>query len=76
MAYVLLFAVRRIGLHHGPFANASWGTIRLKLLKIGAWVRVTVRIKIPVAFGYPAALTWAGAAFRPNAAATARGSPA
>jgi hypothetical protein len=29
MAYVLLCAVRRIGLHHTPFAKASCGTIRL-----------------------------------------------
>ena len=40
-AYILLCAVRRIGLHHTPFAKASCGTIRLKLLKIGALVRVT-----------------------------------
>ncbi len=33
-AYVLLCAVRRIGLHHTPFANASCGTIRLKLLRV------------------------------------------
>ena len=43
MAYVLLCALRRIGLHHTPFANATCGTIRLKLLKIGALVRVSVR---------------------------------
>jgi hypothetical protein len=77
MAYVLLCAVRRIGLHHTPFANASCGAIRLKLLKIGALVRVSVRrIKIAMASGCPAALIWAGCAFRLNAAATARGSPA
>ena len=39
MAYVLLCALRRIGLHHTPFAKATCGTIRLKLLKIGALVR-------------------------------------
>ncbi len=38
MAYVLLCALRLIELHHTPFANASCGTIRLKLLKIGALV--------------------------------------
>jgi hypothetical protein len=77
MAYVLLCAVRRIGLHHTPFANASCGTIRLKLLKIGALVRVSVRrIKIAMASGCPAALIFAACAFRLNAAATARGSPA
>src|SRR5262245_4805174 len=39
MAYVLLCALRRIGLHHTTFANVTCGTIRLKLLKIGALVR-------------------------------------
>jgi hypothetical protein len=65
MAYVLLCAVRRIGLHHTPFANASCGTIRLKLLKIGALVRVSVRrIKIAMASGCPAAHVWGCAAHR------------
>ena len=36
MAYVLLCALRRIGLAHTQFARASCGTIRLQLLKIGA----------------------------------------
>ena len=39
MAYVLLCALRRIGLQHTQFAKATCGTIRLKLLKIGALVR-------------------------------------
>ena len=39
MAYVLIGALRRIGLKHTQFARASCGTIRLKLLKIGALVR-------------------------------------
>jgi hypothetical protein len=77
MAYVLLCALRRIGLHHTPFMDASCGTIRLKLLKIGAIVRISVRrIKIAMASGCPAALTWGSAAVRLNAAASARGSPA
>ena len=77
MAYVLLCAVRRIGLHHTPFANATCGTIRLKLLKIGALVRVSVRrIKIAMASSCPAAQVWGCAAARLNAAASARGSPA
>jgi hypothetical protein len=77
MAYVLLCAVRRIGLHHTPFANATCGTIRLKLLKIGALVRVSVRrIKIAMASSCPAAAVWGDAAVRLNAAARARGSPA
>src|SRR5260370_22847855 len=43
LAYILLCAVRRIGLHHTEFCNVSCCTIRLKLLKIGARVGVTVR---------------------------------
>ena len=43
MAYVLIGALRRIGLAHTQFARASCGTIRLKLLKIGALVRTSVR---------------------------------
>jgi len=38
MAYVLICALRRIGLKHTQFARASCGTIRLKLFKIGALV--------------------------------------
>jgi len=42
-AYGLLEALRRIGLRHTQFATATCGTIRLKLLKIGAQVRTSVR---------------------------------
>ena len=42
-AYVLLCALRRIGLAHTQFATATCGTIRLKLLKSGALVRISVR---------------------------------
>jgi hypothetical protein len=42
-AYVLLCALRRIGLAHTEFAAATCATIRQKLLKIGALVRVSVR---------------------------------
>jgi hypothetical protein len=53
-AYVLLCALRRIALVHTPFATATCGTIRLKLLKMGALVRVSVRrIKIAMASAYP-----------------------
>ena len=53
-AYVLLEALRRIGLRHTQFATATCGTIRLKLLKIGAQVRVSVRrIKIAMASACP-----------------------
>ena len=43
MAYVLICALRRIGLAHTQFAQATCGTIRLNLLKIGALVRTSVR---------------------------------
>jgi hypothetical protein len=53
-AYVLLDALRRIGLRHTQFASATCGTIRLKLLKIGAQVRQSVRrIKIAMASACP-----------------------
>jgi hypothetical protein len=54
MAYVLLCALRRIGLAHTQFAEATCGTIRLKLLKLGALVRVSVRrIKFAMASACP-----------------------
>ena len=53
-AYVLIEALRRIGLRHTQLASATCGTIRLKLLKIGAQVRVSVRrIKIAMASACP-----------------------
>jgi hypothetical protein len=53
-AYVLLDALRRIGLRHTQFAVATCGTIRLKLLKIGAQVRKSVRrIKVAMASAFP-----------------------
>jgi hypothetical protein len=53
-AYVLLEALRRIGLRFTQLATATCGTIRLKLLKIGAQVRVSVRrIKIAMASACP-----------------------
>jgi len=57
MGYVLICALRRIGLQHTQFARASCGTIRLKLLKIGALVRTSVRrikLAMPSAFPYQA----------------------
>jgi hypothetical protein len=39
-AYALICALRRIGLAQTPLANATCGTIRLKLLKLGALVKV------------------------------------
>ena len=43
MAYALLSALRRRALAHTELARATCGTIRTKLLKIGALVTVSVR---------------------------------
>jgi hypothetical protein len=43
VAYVLLDALRRTGLLGTAMAKAQCGTIRLRLLKIGALIRVTAR---------------------------------
>jgi hypothetical protein len=62
MAYVLLSALRRIALKKTQFAKATCGSIRLKLLKIGALVTTSVRrIKIAMASGYPWQREWAEA---------------
>jgi len=54
MAYVLLCALRRIGLQHTRFAKASCGSIRLALIKIGALVTTSARrIKFAMASGCP-----------------------
>jgi len=70
MAYVLLCALRRIGLQHTRFAKASCGTIRLALLKIGAVVTTSVRrVKIAMASGCPSQLAFREAHARLHAAA-------
>jgi hypothetical protein len=77
MAYVLLCALRRIGLHDTDFAQATCGTLRLKLLQIGALVRFSVRrFRIAMAKACPAAQDWGRAAVRLALAAIARASPA
>jgi Transposase DDE domain group 1 len=54
VAYVLLQALREHGLRDTPLARAQCDTIRLKLLKIGARVRVTVRrVWFSLAESYP-----------------------
>jgi len=54
MAYVLVCGLRRIAFRHTQFAQATCGTIRVKLFKIGALVRVSVRrIKIAMASACP-----------------------
>src|SRR5947208_6524857 len=76
MAYVLICAMRRIALADTAFANATCGTIRLKFLKIGALVRISVRrIKIAMASACPAAQHWGHAARRLADAAKARAAP-
>ena len=69
-ACVLIRALRRIGLKHTSLARATRGTIRLKLLKIGARVRVSVRrIKVAMASACPHAAEFAAAHERICAAA-------
>src|SRR5207245_5608960 len=43
MAYILVSGLRRLGLKGTELAEAQVSTIRTKLLKIGAQIRVTVR---------------------------------
>jgi DDE family transposase len=60
IAYVLLQTLRRTALAGTELEKAQCGTIRLKLLKIGAQVRVTVRkIWISLSGGYPYAALFA-----------------
>lgn len=59
-AYLLMQALRRLGLKGTELAGAQASTIRLKLLKIGALVRVTVRkVWVSLAGSYPYAELWA-----------------
>ena len=54
MAYVLIHRLREVALAGTELAHATVGTIRLKLLKIGAWVKVSVRrVRIAMASGCP-----------------------
>ncbi len=54
LAYVLMSDLRRRGLKKTQFAKAQCHTIRLKLLKIGAQVRLSVRrIYISLSSAYP-----------------------
>lgn len=56
MAYVLVCGLRRLGLKATELATAQASTIRLRLFKIGALVRVTVRrvwISLPRSYPWP-----------------------
>jgi hypothetical protein len=53
-AYMLMHALRRLGLKGTQMAAAQCNTIRLKLLKVGAQVKTTVRkVWVSLAGGYP-----------------------
>ena len=56
MAYTLVCGLRRLGLRATELAAAQASTIRLRLLKIGALVRVTVRrvwLSLPRSYPWP-----------------------
>ena len=54
VAYLLMQALRRLGLQGTEWAKAQCPTLRLKLLKIGALMRITVRkVWVSMAGGYP-----------------------
>ena len=54
LAYVLMHALRRLGLQGTAMARAQCQTIRCKLLKIGAQIRVSVRrVWVALAESYP-----------------------
>ena len=54
VAYLLVSALRRLGLKGTSLEKAQCDTIRLKLFKIGAQIRVTVRkVWVKMAAGYP-----------------------
>jgi hypothetical protein len=68
VAYTLMEALRRLGLQQTALARAQSSTIRLKLLKIGALIRITVRrVWVSMASGYPYAELFAQACVRLSA---------
>jgi hypothetical protein len=61
-AYVLIEELRRIGLKGTEMAQAQVNTIRLRLLKIGAQIRFTVRrVTVSMASAYPSRAVFAHA---------------
>ena len=63
-AYCLMQALRRLGLSGTEMAKAQCQTIRLKLLKIGAQIRITVRkVWLHLSAGHPGAALF-GAVYR------------
>ena len=62
VAYTLIEALRRIALAGSSLANAYCGTIRTRLLKIGARIRISVRrVWISLASAHPAEAIFAHA---------------
>ena len=62
LAYVLVTALRRMALQGTELAQATAGTIRLKLLKLGAQVTVSVRrVKIAITSACPLKSVFANA---------------
>jgi hypothetical protein len=62
IAYCVVAALRRLALVGTDMARAQCGTIRVRLLKIGAQLRITVRkVWISMAAGHPAAAVFAAA---------------
>ena len=58
-AYVLMQALRRLGTESTPFARAQCSTLRLKLLKIGARIKITARrVWLSFSQAYPYAKTF------------------
>jgi Transposase DDE domain group 1 len=67
VAYLLMEALRRLGLAGTELAQAQCDTLRLKVLKIGAQIRVTVRrvwISLAEGYAYAALFAWAHAQLR------------
>jgi hypothetical protein len=59
VAYVLVNALRELGLKGTEFEKAQCHTIRLKLFKIGAAIRVTFRkVWVSLSASYPYAATF------------------
>jgi hypothetical protein len=70
--YCLMQALRRLGLSGTEMARAQCQTIRLKLLKIGAQIRITMRkVWISLSTGHPGAALF-GAVYRNLQAAVLR----
>ena len=53
-SYILMERIRTIGCHHTELARATVGTIRLKLLKVAAQIKISVRrVYIQLSSAYP-----------------------